>query len=94
MPTAPLTDKETRRRTTGGGERYNVILYNDDVNDFDHVILTLMQVVGVDKNSAVAIAYTAHNYGTAIAATTHKEHAEAYREGLENGGLTATIEPA
>lgn len=94
MPTAPLTDKDTKRKTSGGGQRYHVILHNDDVNSFDHVILTLMMVIGTDQASATSIAHVADRHGTAIAATTHKEHAEGYREGLENAGLTATIEPA
>lgn len=94
MPTSPLLDKPATARTTGHGERYNVILFNDDYNSMDHVALTLMTVIGLSPEQALSVMMTAHTQGTAIAATTHKEHAEAYRDGLEDAGLTATIEPA
>ena len=94
MPTSPLLEPKQKIRTTGHGERYNVILFNDDYNTMDHVLITLMTVIGLTPEQALDVMMTAHTEGTAIAATTHKEHAEAYREGLENAGLTATIEPA
>lgn len=94
MPTSPLVEQKPKSRVTGGDGRYNVILHNDDYNTMDHVLVTLMTVIGLGMEEAYAVMMTAHNHGTAIAATTHKEHAEAYREGLEGAGLTATIEPA
>ena len=94
MPTAPLLEPREKTRITGHGERYNVILYNDDYNSMDHVAITLMTVIGLSPEQAFNVMITAHTEGTAIAATTHKEHAEAYRDGLEAAGLTATIEPA
>lgn len=91
---SPQVQEKEKTRVTGIGPRYNVILHNDDYNSMDHVVAALMSVVGLTMEAAVEVMFTAHNNGTAIAATTHKEHAEAYREGLEAAGLTATIEPA
>lgn len=73
---------------------YQVILWNDQYNQMDHVITILIRVVdSLDFAGAVSIMTTAHTKGTAVVVEAPQEKAEHYRQQLEHGGLTATIEP-
>ncbi|MNT58678.1 ATP-dependent Clp protease adaptor [compost metagenome] len=70
-----------------------VVLWNDDVNDVMHVIVTLVRTIaGMSLPQAQAVTMTAHVKGSAIAAETYRERAEFYREQLEANGLTASLE--
>lgn len=70
-----------------------VVLWNDDVNDVMHVIVTLVRTIaGMNLEQAHEVTMTAHVKGSAIAAETYRERAEFYREQLEANGLTATLE--
>lgn len=94
MTTTPLKRPETTdKQKTGSPDRWKVVLWNDDHNDMQHVVHALMAVCGLDGETAVQVMMTAHHHGSAVAKVCHKELAEAYREGLESHGLTATIEP-
>lgn len=74
---------------------YAVILHNDDVNSMDHVVISLVKSVpGLMPERATEIMLEAHNNGQALVIVCPLEHAELYRERLENCRLTATIEPA
>lgn len=86
-------EEKTRRRTTQEPP-YKVILYNDDYNSMEHVVSVLRKVIPrMPEQRAVTIMLQAHTRGKAVVTKCHKELAELYREGLENEGLTATIEP-
>jgi ATP-dependent Clp protease adaptor protein ClpS len=73
---------------------YNVLLWNDEVNTFQHVITCLVQIIGHSPAKAGELATLIHTEGKAVVKTTHLEYAETYRDSLEASGLTATIEPA
>ncbi len=74
---------------------YVVVLYNDDVNAMDHVVLALVESVPeLDLQRAIEIMLTAHEHGRANVITCPLERAELYRDRLESHGLTATIEHA
>lgn len=92
MTTTPLKKPEAGKQTRNP-DRWQVILWNDDHNDMQHVVHALMSVCGLDAQSAVNVMMVAHHEGSAVAKTCHKELAEAYRDGLEGLGLTATIQP-
>lgn len=79
---------------TGLGGMYNVILWNDDVNDMAEVVMALMTICHLDVQSATNVMLKAHRNGKAVAKTAPLEHAEMYRDGLQGQGLTATIEQA
>jgi ATP-dependent Clp protease adaptor protein ClpS len=71
-----------------------VILHNDDVNNMEHVVRSLLQCVPrLTPEDAVQIMFTAHEQGQASVTACPKETAELYRERLEGCGLTSTIEP-
>jgi ATP-dependent Clp protease adaptor protein ClpS len=74
---------------------YNVILHNDDHNDMNHVVASLLKCVpSLTTERAAEIMLEAHLRGKAAVITCPKETAELYRDRLESCGLTATIEPA
>ncbi len=73
---------------------YRVLLHNDEAVEMDHVVRSLITVVSLRFEPAVNVMLEAHRSGVALVATTHRELAELYAEGLESAGLTATIEPA
>lgn len=76
------------------GKPYQVVLWNDDHNSVDHVVTTLIRAIDrLDMAAAVQIMHTAHTKGTAIVVQAVQEQAEHYRQQLEHGGLTATVEP-
>jgi ATP-dependent Clp protease adaptor protein ClpS len=73
---------------------WKVLLHNDDHNDFEYVILTIMSLTPLNQDAAVRRTLEAHESGVALLLTTHKERAELYRDQFGSKGLTVTIEPA
>lgn len=91
---APRTEDEVRQilRLL---PRYRVLLFNDDHNAMDDVVLALVRTIaGMEMEQAVRIMLEAHTTGCAQVIICLKEVAEHYRESLESYGLTSTIEPA
>ncbi len=74
---------------------WSVILYNDDHNEMLYVVRCLVKSVPkLGARRATQIMFEAHNTGRAVVTTCPLELAELYRDRLESGGLTATIEKA
>jgi ATP-dependent Clp protease adaptor protein ClpS len=73
---------------------YKVLLHNDDVNDVEHVVHTIVALTPLNTEDAVIRTLEAHETGVALLLTTHKERAELYCEQFKSKGLTVTIEPA
>lgn len=72
---------------------YRVILHNDDVNTFEHVILSILKLTQLEEHAAIQCALTAHQEGCATMLITHKERAELYCEQFATYQLTVTCEP-
>lgn len=73
---------------------YKVILFNDDHNDMDYVVMVLLRLINhLTPAEAQEIMLTAHLTGSAVVVVCPKESAEYYQERLLGYGLTATIEP-
>ena len=72
---------------------YKVLLHNDDVNDFEHVILSILKLTPLEVEQAVDRALEAHESGVALLLVTHQERAELYVEQFASVGLTVTHEP-
>lgn len=93
QPALPRTDEEVRMALRQL-PHYRVILHNDDYNAMDHVVLALVRTVPqLNPQRATAVMLEAHLHGVADVIICPKETAEFYREGLEQYGLTSTIEP-
>jgi ATP-dependent Clp protease adaptor protein ClpS len=74
---------------------WRVMLHNDDVNDMLHVVQALLHSVpSLTTQRATDVMLEAHLHGVAQVVICPREHAEMYRERLEQHGLTSTIEAA
>ena len=72
---------------------YKVLLHNDDVNTFEHVISSIVQLTTISTEEAIIRAIEAHETGVALLLVTHRERAELYVEQFVSLGITVTIEP-
>lgn len=72
---------------------FRVLLHNDDVNTFDHVILTIRKLTALPLEDAIEKTIEAHENGVALLLITHKERAELYVEQFATRKLTVTCEP-
>jgi ATP-dependent Clp protease adaptor protein ClpS len=73
---------------------YKVILFNDDYNEMEYVVMVLLHLIShMTQPEAEEIMLTAHRTGSAVVIVCPKESAEYYQERLLGYGLTATIEP-
>lgn len=71
---------------------YRVILHNDDVNTFEHVIHAILKLTPLKEPEAVKCTIEAHETGTSLLLVTHKERAELYVEQFASLSLTVTCE--
>jgi ATP-dependent Clp protease adaptor protein ClpS len=72
---------------------WKVLLHNDDKNDVEFVVLTIVELTPLDEQAAKIRMLEAHETGVALLLVTHKERAELYKDQFESKGLTVTIEP-
>ncbi|TGN17886.1 ATP-dependent Clp protease adaptor ClpS [Leptospira idonii] len=70
---------------------YRVILFNDSVNDFDHVEDCLIKICFKNKKEAKKIALEAHNNGKAVCFTGSSEECETVAEKLSLEQLTVSV---
>jgi ATP-dependent Clp protease adaptor protein ClpS len=73
--------------------RFKVLLHNDDVNDMEHVVRSLVRVFRFDRARCEQIMMEAHRKGVALCTLEPLEQAEFHRDQLTAFSLTATIEP-
>ena len=73
---------------------YKVILHNDDVNTFEHVVITILNLTPLNEQDAITRTIEAHESGCSLLLVTHLERAELYRDQFKSASLTVTIEPA
>ena len=73
---------------------FKVLLHNDEVNTFEHVILSIMRLTGITQEAAIEKTIEAHESGVALLLVTHQERAELYMDQFTSLKLTVTIEPA
>ena len=92
MTLDPAIETQSEQRTRAL-PMYRVILHNDDVNTFDHVILTILELTPLSEKEAVTRTREAHKSGSALLLVTHRERAELYCEQFASKGLTVTCEP-
>lgn len=72
---------------------YRVLLHNDDVNSFEHVIRTILRLTPLGPEEALQRTLEAHESGVSLLLVTHKERAELYVEQFATFKLTVTAEP-
>jgi ATP-dependent Clp protease adaptor protein ClpS len=75
-----------------GRESSTLILYNDDVNTFDHVIKSLVEVCGHDPVQAEQCALIVHFKGSCEVKTGLLEVLTAMSKSLNAKGLNSKVE--
>lgn len=73
---------------------YRVLLHNDDVNTFEHVVRAILNLTTVPQTEALVTTLEAHESGVALLLVTHKERAELYVEQFATFTINTTMEPA
>jgi ATP-dependent Clp protease adaptor protein ClpS len=74
-----------------GGESGTLILYNDEVNTFDHVIKSLVEVCGHDSFQAEQCALIVHFKGSCEVKTGMPELLNAMSRSLNAKGLISKV---
>lgn len=72
---------------------FKVVLHNDDVNTFEHVILAILKLTPLREPEAIAKTIEAHDTGHSVLLLTSRERAELYVEQFQTFSLTVTCEP-
>ena len=71
---------------------HRLILWNDDINTFDHVIHCLVKYLDYNETQAEKIAWTIHTKGKCAVLEGSFTELEVYRKILQQEGLTVTID--
>ena len=88
----PITEEETEVSTRIDNiYEHKVILFNDDVNPFDHVEDCLMRICFKSEKEAIRIAHEAHNKGKAICYNGSIEACETVAEKMGEERLTVSV---
>lgn len=69
-----------------------LILWNDDVNTFDHVIYCMMKYLDYTESQAEKIAWEVHTKGKCSVLEGSYTEMEIYRKILQQEGLTVTVD--
>ena len=92
--TAPVRKPAPPKRKPKKLPPFKVLLHNDDVNTFDHVIRSILRLTTLEPEEAVVKTIEAHEPGVALLLVPHQERAELYVEQFASLGVTVTTEPA
>ena len=88
----PQTEKESELEVLTQVKReHEIILYNDDVNTFDHVINTLVAYCDHTYEQAEQCAYIVHYSGKCVVKTGSYEELEPICQKLLEAQLSAEI---
>jgi ATP-dependent Clp protease adapter protein ClpS len=89
----PLIEEETK--VTDGVDSiygHKVVLYNDDVNPFDHVEECLIKICFKSEQQSKEIAFEAHTKGKAVCYEGSLEVCETVLELMSEQNLTVSLE--
>jgi ATP-dependent Clp protease adaptor protein ClpS len=73
-------------------KEYKLVLWNDDVNSFNIVIVSLIEILNFSIMSAEKTAWKIHISGSDVIKTGSKDSLVPYKKLLEERQLTVTIE--
>ena len=92
-PTGVHTDPHAGSPRTQPLKPWKVIVHDDDVNTYAHVIKSFIEVVRMKGEDAFRHTVEVDTKGLSIVAITHRERAELLLELLQARALTVSIEP-
>jgi ATP-dependent Clp protease adaptor protein ClpS len=93
MPDSQFDTETVTQEQTRHLPPFKVVLHNDDVNTFEHVILSILKLTPLKEPEAIERTIEAHETGQALLLITNKERAELYVEQFASLSLTVTCEP-
>ena len=73
-------------------QQNEIVLYNDEVNTFDHVIFCLIEFLEYSASEAERIAWTVHTKGKEVVLQGSREELIPFRDKLQEQGLSVSIE--
>jgi ATP-dependent Clp protease adaptor protein ClpS len=71
---------------------HRLILWNDDINTFEHVIHCMVKYLDYTDSQAEKIAWKVHNEGKCNVLEGSFTELEVYRKILQQEGLTVTVD--
>lgn len=93
-PAKQLAPPEGKTNTrSGGGAKFQVLLFNDPVNTKEYVARILMTKSGLTEESAFQCMMQAHKMGMGLIGIWLRERAEAITSELQDSGLSVTMVP-
>ena len=84
--------KEHWQPDTDNAEKHELILLNDDVNTFHHVIRMLVDICRHDPLQAEQCAHIVHNSGKCVVKTGTYNFLKPMRDALGESGLSAVVQ--
>ena len=79
-------------RLSSGGEKYSLVLYNDEINTFDHVIKSLVEICGHDSVQAEQCALIVHLKGSCEIKSDIREVLLVMSRSLNAKGLNSQVQ--
>lgn len=93
IETLPGTVEITEEKIEEAFEKnWNVIVWNDPVNQMSYVVFVFMKVLAFTKEKATRHMLEVHFQGKSCVATETREKAELYHQQIQVHGLIVTIE--
>jgi ATP-dependent Clp protease adaptor protein ClpS len=93
MPTEVQQETFTLEELLAGlKEMHRLILWNDEVNTFSHVIFCMVKYLDYSEKQAEKIALKVHNDGKCAVLEGSFTEMEIYRKILQQEGLTVSVE--
>jgi len=93
MPTVVQEETFTLEEILAGlKEMHRLILWNDEVNTFEHVIYCMIKYLDYSQPQAEKIAWKVHNDGKCVVLEGSFTEMEIYRKILQQEGLTVSVE--
>ena len=87
-----VAPKERVQRKEHTDEERGLILFNDDVNSFDHVITCLMKICEHEMVQAEQCAWVVHTNGKCLVKTGTLDEVQTMCLKLVNQGLSAKVD--
>ena len=88
-----MKEKTLRRgsKLSREGEKYTLVLFNDEINTFDHVIKSLVEICGHDSVQAEQCALIVHLKGSCEIKSGIREVLQAMSRSLNAKGLNSKV---
>lgn len=83
--------KEAELKEQETVSEYELVVMNDDINTFDHVIINLIEICGVDDEHAIQCTLAIHNFGEAVIVEGERDELLVMEEGLNLAGIDAIV---